>query len=154
MAHYYADTSVLVKQHLQEIGSTWVRNMFDPIQGHVISTARISEVEAVSALARSLREAKITASDFNTLLLHFLSLAQLRYIVVDLDASVITLAQNLLQRHPLRGFDAIHLASALQANVQLVAAGLPALIFLAADHRLLAAAQAEGLATDNPSLYP
>lgn len=35
-----------------------------------------------------------------------------------------------------------------------MATGLPALIFLAADQRLLAAAAAEGLTVDNPNNYP
>ena len=34
------------------------------------------------------------------------------------------------------------------------AAGLPSLIFLAADNRLVAVAQTEGLAADNPNKHP
>jgi hypothetical protein len=48
----------------------------------------------------------------------------------------------------------VQLASALMARDTLRSAGLPPLTFLAADDRLLAAAQAEGLATDNPNAHP
>jgi hypothetical protein len=48
----------------------------------------------------------------------------------------------------------VQLASALMAHDALRSAGLPPLTFLAADDRLLAAAQAEGLATDNPNVHP
>ena len=48
----------------------------------------------------------------------------------------------------------MHLAAALIVNDALVAAGLPALTLLSADKRLLNAAQAEGLATDNPNVHP
>ena len=45
------------------------------------------------------------------------------------------------------------LASALIIDQALVAAGLSPLVFVAADDRLLIAAQAEGLPTDNPNLH-
>jgi hypothetical protein len=51
----------------------------------------------------------------------------------------------------LRGYDAIHLACALSLNATLTAGNATALIFVAADANLLAAAQAEGLATENPN---
>ena len=56
--------------------------------------------------------------------------------------------------HRLRGYDAIQLATALMTNETLTAAGLPSLIFIAADDDLLAAARDEGLAADNPNNYP
>lgn len=58
------------------------------------------------------------------------------------------------QNHRLRGYDAIHLATALTVNAALTAANLPPLIFVAADDDLLAAARAEGLATENPNYHP
>jgi len=58
------------------------------------------------------------------------------------------------QRQKLRGCDALHLATALAANEALLAGGLPPLIFVAADNDLLIVARAEGLATENPDLYP
>ena len=59
----------------------------------------------------------------------------------------------LLERHPLRAYDAVQLASGLFANDLLIAMEQPTLTFLCADDRLLAAAQAEGLAIDNPNSY-
>jgi hypothetical protein len=43
---------------------------------------------------------------------------------------------------------------ALIVNEQYTAAGLSALTFVAADNDLVSAAQAEGLAADNPNLHP
>ena len=51
------------------------------------------------------------------------------------------MARDLIQRHPLRGFAAVHLASALNLKRDL---GEP-ITFAAADERLLQAAAAEGL---------
>jgi hypothetical protein len=51
------------------------------------------------------------------------------------------IARDLIQRHPLHGFDAVHLASA----VSLKAALGEEMTFVAADERLLRAAEAEKL---------
>ncbi|NWG21655.1 MAG: hypothetical protein HXY39_15200 [Chloroflexi bacterium] len=47
----------------------------------------------------------------------------------------------------------MQLAAALAANEPLVAAGLPALTFLAADDDLVVAARAEGLPAENPNQH-
>jgi hypothetical protein len=48
----------------------------------------------------------------------------------------------------------VQLASAKWLNRQLLGVGLPPLIFVSADKELLAAAQAEGLVTENPNQKP
>jgi predicted nucleic acid-binding protein len=58
---------------------------------------------------------------------------------------------SLLERHPLRAYDAVHLATALGAQEFLDAQGYPPLTFLSADERLNRAAGDEGLAVDNPN---
>jgi hypothetical protein len=63
----------------------------------------------------------------------------------------VDLSCDLLERHPLRASDAIHLATALTSNQLLSNGDLPALTFLCADDRLLDAAMAEGLGVDNPN---
>jgi hypothetical protein len=47
---YYADSSVLIKRHVQEIGTEWVQAITTPAAGNVIITARVSIVEVYSAL--------------------------------------------------------------------------------------------------------
>jgi phosphoheptose isomerase len=59
-----------------------------------------------------------------------------------------------LERHPLRGYDAMHLATALAVRQSLQRQGLPTLIFISADDNLNTAASAEGLAVDNPNDHP
>ena len=67
---------------------------------------------------------------------------------------IIDSAIQFTRRQKLRGYDAIHLACALALNQPLAENDLPALTFVAADGDLLAAAAAEGLATDNPNRRP
>jgi hypothetical protein len=73
---------------------------------------------------------------------------------VELDLAIVTLAHGLLERPPLRAYDAVQLASALASNQALMAAELPSIIFLSADDRLNKAAGAEGLTVDNPNNHP
>ena len=55
MEEFYADSSVLVKRHVPEAGSSWFRAIADPASGNVIITARVSVVEVYSALNRRVR---------------------------------------------------------------------------------------------------
>ena len=63
------------------------------------------------------------------------------YLRVELEDNILLLARDLIQRRPLRGFDAIHLASALRLKIVLG----EEITFAAADGRLLKAAEAENL---------
>ncbi len=153
MGNYYADSSVLVKRHAREAGHHWFRELCNPVNGNVIFTARLSLAEAYSAFNRRKREANLAASDYAQVAADFAACAA-DYQLVELTSSVIERARALLERYPLRAADAIQLGSALLAQEALAAHLLPALVFLAADERLLAVAQAEGLMTDNPNRYP
>lgn len=77
-----------------------------------------------------------------------------RYNLLSVDELTVYRAAKLTQVHPLRGYDAVHLATALVLRDQLVAARLPAPIFVAADANLCAVARAEGLPAENPNDYP
>ncbi len=72
---------------------------------------------------------------------------------VVISQAVIDRAIALTRRYRLRGYDAVHLASALILNDALLTQGLPALTMVAADDNLLAAAAAEGLPIENPNRH-
>ncbi len=154
MADFYADSSVLVKRHIAERGSTWFRTLADPATGNTIVTAQISIVEVVSAFNRRVREATLTRGDYTRVRADFDLLWSSEYRLVSMAPLVLERARDLVEQHPLRAYDAVQLAAGLTANDALLAAGLPALIFLAADTRLLNAATAEGLSVDDPNRYP
>jgi predicted nucleic acid-binding protein len=78
----------------------------------------------------------------------------MHYHIVPTQPWVIDLATELLQRHPLRAYDAVQLASATIVNQSLSAHGLPPLIFVTADDRLIAAARSEAVTAQNPNLHP
>ena len=76
-----------------------------------------------------------------------------QYGIIPLIPIVVNNGKDLLERYPLRAYDAIQLASALYTRSHLQATGYAGPILLSADNRLLAAAQAEGFATDDPNLH-
>jgi predicted nucleic acid-binding protein len=154
MAIYYADSSTLVKRHANEIGSAWVKTIFARSANNTVITARISVVEVFSALNRRVRETTIQPPDYILIANDFTAICATEYQFVELIILVIDRARQLLERHPLRAYDSIQLASALLTNTALLTNGLSPLTFLAADVNLRNAAQAEGLTTDDPQAHP
>ena len=154
MGFYQVKSSALVKRYVHEIGSGFIQSLLDPVSGNTISLSHISFVEVASALGRKYRGGVITLMErniaYSVLKRHFL----LEYHLVEVNQSVLSLAADLTQQHPLRAYDAIQLASALIVNADLLSHALPPLVFVCADAKLCLAAIAEGLVTDNPNLHP
>ena len=150
MSLYFADTSALIKRYVAEPGSTWVRGWVDPAVGNTVVISRLTTVEVVAGLARRQRESSISPADFATLRGRFITDLDKQYIVIGLRKHVLTLARNLAALYPLRALDAIQLACALESRKTLGVV----MTFVAADHRLLTAAAAEGFTTDDPNLHP
>src|SRR2546425_10941315 len=72
------------------------------------------------------------------------------YVITSLSDHIVELALNLTRRYPLRGYDAVHLATAIALNNALIGAGQSQLVFVAADTRLCDAAQGEGACHREP----
>ena len=152
MSAYFLDSSALLKRHVAEIGSRWVRHLTDPGTGHIFFVAAIVQVEAVSAITRRKREGRISAHGArNVRLLVERQIA--RYFVIELAKPVLSRAADLIELHPLRTYDAVQLASALASSERLLAQGVATLTFVSADQRLLTAAIAEGLAVEDPNRH-
>jgi predicted nucleic acid-binding protein len=151
---YYVDTSALIKRYVAESGSAWLDALLFQTDDVLILTSSMTMVEVWSALARRKREASISAQHHADALDAFREDSLLRYLFVEFELRVIEAAGRLLERHPLRAYDSVQLASALVTASTLADAALPQPVFLSADGSLLVVAQAEGLATDNPNLHP
>ncbi len=109
-----------------------------------LATATITYAELYAGLTRKYREGHLSRENY-TLVCQQVETEWQDYLRVELQTEVLRMSRELIQRHPLRGFDAIHLASALCLN-----AGLDGdLTFIASDERLLRAAAAEHLAVLN-----
>lgn len=149
----YFDSSALVKWYLAETGSAWVQaRCNDPAQ--IIATVDLSRVEVAAAFAGKLRGNFITPAEYQEARSRLTIDTQKRYQLIPVTSQRMDEAIELTARHKLRGYDAVHLACALYLNRALLEGGLSPLTLVAADNDLLNAAQAEGLRTENPNLFP
>ena len=146
----YFDTSALVKRYIAEVGSDWIRALFD-VQTPIVFTSRLTVIEGVCTFARRQREGMLSPRDHRQLLTIFDYDFAHRYNILDVETMVIDTARQMANRHPLRAYDAVQLATAWSLDRDLVSNGEAPLTFICADDRLLAIAQAEGLRTDNPN---
>ena len=150
----YFDTSALIKYYVTESGSPWVRALLDGPAAPVMVTSRLTLIEMTCALARRLRDSTLLPDQHRRVTNLINHDVHSRYDVMDVTPTAIETAQQLANRRPLRAYDAVQLAAAWLTNRELLRVGRPALMFLSADDRLLAIAQAEGLLTDNPNFHP
>jgi hypothetical protein len=150
---YYLDASALVKRYVDEPGSGWLRSLLSSPQVQLVFTSRMTIIEVTSAFARRVREGSLTPEECAVAADAFRSDCLHDTQIMPPTVEIVDLACSLLQRYPLRAYDATHLASALSAQKFLSTEGHPGLVFLSADDRLNEAAGAEGLATDNPNKH-
>ena len=106
----YLDTSSLVKLYVEEPGSADVRRTLE--DATIATSSVVALPEARAALARRRRERSLTAAD------HRRAKAALdddwpRLLTLDVSTTIAKSAGDLAERHRLRGFDALHLASYL-----------------------------------------
>src|SRR5205823_6147121 len=111
--------------------------------GHTLLIAEIMTIEVASALARKLREGRLTQAQVNRLWRSFRLHSRERYEPVGLSRAVLRRAERLLFTHRVRAYDAAQLASALEARVTL-SRFTPDFRFCTADQRQAATAQDEG----------
>jgi predicted nucleic acid-binding protein len=139
----YADTSALVKRYFREVGTDRVVDALRAAR--LVVTSRVAFAEAAAAIARRTGEGSLESRQRDRVL-DRLARDFGRIAVVDVTETVTNACRELVVSHPLRGFDAIHLASAL-----LVADDHRSeWTFLCSDKPLLDSAAAEGLIPLDP----
>lgn len=153
MIAYFCDSSALIKRYVEEIGSDWFETLLASDGGHAIFVSAITQIEIASGLARLQREGTLrpltVINARRAVAFHFGS----EYNAIELSAQIIRRAEGVLFAHPLRAYDAVQLASALEIRDSLLVIGGDPPVFVSADRRLLAAAEAEGLVTDDPNVH-
>jgi hypothetical protein len=148
---YYFDSSAAVKRYAPEKGSQWVKEIVEPSAENIIYLGQIGVVEIAAALSKKVRIRELTQENYEAALQLFLTdVENEEYITASLSDPIIQQAVELTKRHPLRGYDAVHLATAISLNTALLSAELPPLVFVSGDRILCEAAQKEGLAVENP----
>ncbi len=133
----YLDTSALLKLLVDEPGRELMLEVADT--SPIATTSVLTEVESRAALARMRAGGRLTAGQHRDAVARFEELWT-SVGALDIDPGVLRQAVSLAERHALRGYDAVHLASALAVPA---AAGQVA--FACFDEELRSAAKSEQL---------
>jgi predicted nucleic acid-binding protein len=135
----YFDTSAIVPVVIEEASSLTASRLWDDAD-RVVSS-RLVYAEGRAALAMARRMDRLEDDELRTAVRDFESLHE-QLDIVEVTAGLVHDAGSLAERFSLRGYDAVHLASARLLQD-------PDVVLAAGDLSLLKAAQALGIATSN-----
>lgn len=148
----YVDTSALLKLYIFEHGSRWMRREVLP-SGITICWLTITEVG--SALNQRVRLNSLSSAQAVAAWRRFRrDVRSFQQVEVNRRGMILAAGLAARQSVPLRTLDAIQLQGAIDARAATWTSGQPDPLFITADARLEAAAQALGFATDNPLDHP
>ena len=134
----YLDTSAILKRYFQESFSEEVSAKWK--QSEMIVTSSVAYAETMATIYRKQKEADIDNKVIQKIIQAF-QMDWSGFIRVEVTDDLNEYINNMLQKHPLRGFDAIHLASAL-----VIYEKFPRIFFFACfDQKLNQAARLESL---------
>ena len=153
----YLDSSALIKRFIQEAGTDALNSKLQlEVQGpqdNLVSMVGYAEIFAM--MARRLRENLLQQEEFELLQEKFNEDWFFNLGHVELTAGVLAFIPGLVKRHPLKGSDAIHLASVLWLrdvwrHGKSFAGSSRAVEFVTSDKKLKNAASLEGLPVFDP----
>jgi uncharacterized protein len=148
------DTSALVKRHVNEVGSPWVKTLVRAKAGHRLYIARITAVEVTSAITRRQHSGDLSGARAGAILGHFRRRLAARYSIIELTPSLFADAMLRARKRRLRAYDAVQLAAALEIHHLRQNAGFGPVMLVSSDRDLNTAAVAEGLTVDDPMTHP
>jgi predicted nucleic acid-binding protein len=129
----FLDTSAFAKRYVAEQGTDKVMALCQQADSLVVSVMCLPEL--ISTLSRLVREKKLSKADYRKLKGD--TVADLADVdICQITSGIMDSIILLLESHPLRAMDAIHVACALAVDPD---------TFVSADHRQLLAAQKAGL---------
>ncbi len=147
----YADSCVVIKRYVRETGSELVEARFRTEEK--IFTSVLSYAEVHSALAKKTRNRELSEAGFIEAREKF-EMDWKIFEVLELRTDMVPGIRELVRLHPLKGSDAIHLATALwlrDASRLPISPGKK-LVFSTADQILAEAAGKSGLEVFNPEV--
>jgi uncharacterized protein len=134
----YIDTSVLLKLIIDEDGSDRTALIWS--SADAVASVSLIAVEARAAIAAAGRGRRLTTAQARDAVGELESLLRVLHVIAVTD-ELVSAAAELADDEGLRGYDAVHLAAALDIG---------ATVFSSADTALCAAAQRRGLHVANP----
>jgi predicted nucleic acid-binding protein len=113
---FYLDTSAMIKLYIKEEGTEEVRELLESV-ADLAASSKVAFVEARAAMSRLRRDNILDKNNYQLVKGAFQK-DWSRFLVVELTDMVIKMGAELTEKYALRGFDAIHLASALVLKKQ------------------------------------
>ena len=148
MAFYYLETSALVKLYVREPGTERLLRLVSRTNHHRFAVLTLSRVEFHSAIRRREREGDIDAPLAQRLLHRFGEHMETKFVRQVINDSLLDVAASLVDRYPLRAYDAVQLAGCFALRTS---SGTDDPTFVSSDQRLIEVAEAEGLPSLDPS---
>ena len=132
------DTSSMVKLYVEEAGSAIVRDVTQ--KAAVIATSKIAYAEARAAFARKQRDDGFSITALKKIV-EDLNRDWESYFIIEVTDGIIRAAGDIAEKYLLRGFDSIHLASAVNLKGKIMGE----VFFSSTDSKLNRAAGKEGI---------
>ncbi len=141
----------MVKKYVLEAGSEFVADALRYEAKHRVYMSDIGAVEVAAGLARRGRDGAGVLSSFADAIRAFHSDFDTRWRIVPSTSRLLMRARGLAVKHFLRGYDAVHLAAAVESSRIVHEVRGAGIILVSSDDPLNVAARAEGLGVIDPT---
>lgn len=106
----YLDSSAMVKLYVEENGSDLAKKCVQ--DSLLVATSKVAYAEVMAAFARAWREEILGQREYKDAVANFKE-DWPEFFALDVSNAVLQRVDDVIDRYNLRGFDALHLASAL-----------------------------------------
>ena len=153
MDSFYWDASTLAKRYAPEIGTPLVNHLFTHVTPDRMICLIVGVSEVISIFVRKKNACFITPEAFSQALVDFRTevIEADAFKLISIEDTLVFASHPLIEKHALNATDALILRSALNVATVLRPAGND-IVLVTSDHRLLRAAQVEGLQIFNPEI--
>ncbi len=148
---YYCDSSAVTKIYIEEVGTSFMRKIRRNVPNDGIFVNEITGPEVLAALHRRFRSGDLTLEQFSKARKDFRNDFLNFFEGISVSGQIISLAMQLIEKYPLKGYDSVQLAIAVHFQKILRTFDGEEVHFVSSDKVLNSAAQSEGLVVIDPS---
>jgi uncharacterized protein len=149
VAVYYLDASAAVKAYSEERGADRVEEILN--RGTELYLSRVGIVEVVATFFKKTKTGEMQVEEAIAATEDFRSDVEGVYQIIEIAPATTEKAIKIAEKHRLRAYDCLQLASALLLHRQRSVLGLEPLVLLSSDGEMNAAARDEGVAVEDPA---
>ncbi len=151
MTTYYFDASAAVKGYVAEQGSSRVLELLGGDAEHRLYLSRVGMVEVVAGIFGKVRVGESEMEEALSAVDRLKEDVDNIYRIVEVSPATADTAIEMAEKHRLRAYDCMQLATVLLLHRQRTVLGLEPLVLLSSDGDLNAAGRDEGLAVEDPA---